>query len=342
EPSSGTSTRLYTSCLARRRVLDPCRRLRPQQQNGRRRRPQHALGHAAEHQPAEPAAAMRAHHDEVGLSELRGIGDRIDRRAIPNRRLDVGRATLMGSRGHPGQVLLGLLDGGDLGVDRVEERRSVHFHRAEQDQLGALAAKPDRRSQGPFGQHRTIERNEYDVRRHGILLGALLIATGMPDRNAKKNDDLEPWAGPGLGAPAPRVGCRGPGDAQRMLCLVTRRWKVLRSMPAALAAAEMLPSWLSSRRRRYEASSTLIHCSLASLSGSDVASSRASPPGTPPTGPPIPSTWSRRSERMIVSPSASAHARSMTFCSSRTLPGHRYVSSAATTSGAQACTRAWP
>src|SRR5262245_45462155 len=56
----------------------------------------------------------------------------------------------------------------------------------------------------------------------------------------------------------------------RILCLLTRRWKVLRSMPAALAAAEMLPSWRSSRSRRYDASRTAIQRSLASFSPSPV------------------------------------------------------------------------
>src|SRR5262245_5256768 len=68
----------------------------------------------------------------------------------------------------------------------------------------------------------------------------------------------------GYGVP---VGHSRPAGQSRIWYLLMSRWKVFRSIPAALAAAETLPPWRSSRSRRYEPSSSRIHCSLASLSG---------------------------------------------------------------------------
>src|SRR5215510_588073 len=106
----------------------------------------------------------------------------------------------------------------------------------------------------------------------------------MPWQGEHKIRELHVEAGSSGGTGAPRRVTRASGgegrDAEplgcadyRRLCLLIRRWNVLRSMPAALAAAEILPSWRARSSRRYEASSTAIHLSLASFSGISVPDS---------------------------------------------------------------------
>src|SRR5262245_65115067 len=82
EPSSATST-FFPSNMAEllRGPAGPVRcqqwRLGGADQEDRgERRAQHGLGHAAEHEPAEPAAAVARHHDEVGGAVARGLHDR--------------------------------------------------------------------------------------------------------------------------------------------------------------------------------------------------------------------------------------------------------------------------
>src|SRR6187200_2687469 len=81
DPSSATSTRLPSNMAelpgrgARAERHVERRTARADQENGRRRRAQHALGHAAEHETAETIAAVARHHDEVGAAVARGLDD---------------------------------------------------------------------------------------------------------------------------------------------------------------------------------------------------------------------------------------------------------------------------
>src|SRR5262245_31330173 len=95
EPSRATRTRLASSmaellgCRAA-----PVRRLERRatgadQENRGGRGPQHALRHAAEHEPAQTGAAVARHDDEIGATVARGLDDGFRRRAVPHRSLDL-------------------------------------------------------------------------------------------------------------------------------------------------------------------------------------------------------------------------------------------------------------
>src|SRR5262249_14731295 len=85
---------------------------------------------------------------------------------------------------------------------------------------------------------------------------------------------------------SPSLPLHDPSPCYRSRCLLMSRWKVLRSMSAALAAADTLPPWRASRSRRYAASSTAIQRSLASFNGASaprlVSASALAAVGAPP------------------------------------------------------------
>src|SRR5207344_973804 len=91
EPSRGTSARLYMSGspgrLRAARDFERCG-IGADDENRDVRAAQDRLGHAAEDQAPETAAAMGGHHDHVSLLRGCGLHDRGGGRAVPDVRLD--------------------------------------------------------------------------------------------------------------------------------------------------------------------------------------------------------------------------------------------------------------
>src|SRR5206468_4946402 len=98
DPSSATSTRLWSNMADLLRGASwpvRCRERRVARTDEEDRHPgpaQHHLGDAAEYQPAETAAAVAGHHDEIGVAIPRGLDDRLGWHAVPRRHLDVREA----------------------------------------------------------------------------------------------------------------------------------------------------------------------------------------------------------------------------------------------------------
>src|SRR5712691_10415763 len=183
EPSSGTSARLYTGGLFRRRGtplgLDR-RAVGADDEDGRPGTAQHGLGHAAEDQAPKPAPPVRGHHDHVNLVHLRCLDDCGRGRSVPDVGLDVLGATVAEPFSDRVEVLLGLPDRGDLGVDRVGARQKRGFGGAQQAKAPAVGDR-HRLRERRLGQDRSVQRNQDLVELHEQLLpsafGSLNLST---------------------------------------------------------------------------------------------------------------------------------------------------------------------
>src|SRR5262245_19354358 len=159
EPSSGTSARLYTSGSLRLRGAP--RHIHrgvtgTDDQNRGRRAAQDRLRDASQDEPAEAAAAVSAHHDQVYFMDGRGLDDRGGGRAIPHVRLHAGDAVVGEALDHSVEIFFRLAHHRDLGRDRVAGQRGC-FRRAKKADRGRVSRRELARGrQGCFGQHRSV------------------------------------------------------------------------------------------------------------------------------------------------------------------------------------------
>jgi hypothetical protein len=70
---------------------------------------------------------MRGHHDQVNLVDTRGLDDGGRCRPIPDGSFNVLQPLRSEAIGHLSQVLLGLPDDFDLGVNRIDPWKGVSF-----------------------------------------------------------------------------------------------------------------------------------------------------------------------------------------------------------------------
>ena len=346
EPSSGTSARLYMGDLLR----GPTRRRRGASSGRARRRGARESARWCRAAPTRPRCREPAVRDRCGhgcditirsaFRVARGLDDRGGGRAVPHvvstrltpavrRRRTTAARYSSASRTAVTWASIGSVPGKRVSLGRAEQQSAALLFPARSS---APARAPSSASIEPSSGTRILSSFMCPSPLAPRDL-PVVEATAVPGTDIRANRDVgadtvrsRPWDGAPRWDTAPRRP-RGAGRARRRESwyLLIRRWKVFRSIPAALAAAEMLPSWRSSSSRRYEAFEHL-HPLLLGVLERQVAARRQRRPRSAPGD-----AAERRAPRAADSPagraggrarpSASAHARSMTFCSSRTLPG---------------------
>jgi hypothetical protein len=101
--------------------------------------PKDLVGHAAVEHPAEPATAVRRHHDQVSLVACGGIQNGVDGILTADGCLSLDTVSSE-THGRRLQVLLGAVGVLDLRIARVDARHRMRLHGLDQNDVGPGAS----------------------------------------------------------------------------------------------------------------------------------------------------------------------------------------------------------